>query len=411
MPAAVVCKEDGKSLAEPVSLRRRLATVVAVSAGTRLILFLVMAITTPVPPAGQMPAFLREAAALFDGSPFLERLFLPWTRWDGLWYVTVAHHGYARPWSEAFYPLYPGLMRVVSPLTGGNYVIAGILLSTCFFLGAMAVLYYLVSLDFSARVALWTTVLLAAFPTGFFFQAVYADSLLLLLTVACVLFSRRGRWALAGSTALLAVLTRSTGLVLLVPMVVFHLQQREWRWRRVDRQALWFLLPPAGMLIWISYLWAATGDPLGSVRAESHWGRGFTVPFVTVYRGFAEAVRHFDRTVIQGGWGTAGLHDMLAAIILVACVALLWAGWRRIPPAYTAFVVALLVVPLCFPGAERPLFSLPRLALTAFPVFLALALVTDGLRWQRWLRIALAVLFMAGSCWFACEFARHVFVG
>ena len=65
-----------------------------------------------------------------------------------------------------------------------------------------------------AKSALWTVVFLSVFPTAFFFQAIYSESLFLLLSVACFLAARRGRWALAGAAGFLASLTRNTGLLL-----------------------------------------------------------------------------------------------------------------------------------------------------------------------------------------------------
>jgi len=406
-PAAITVADD-ETLAEPHSLGRQLVKVLGVAAGARLVLFAFMALTAPaVPAATTQSSFVREMTRLFEGAPLLERLFLHWARWDGLWYVHISNNGYEWPNSEAFYPLYPMLMRAVAPLTGGNTAIAGVALSTCFFLAAVALVYYLVSLDFSPRVALWTTVFLSTFPTAFFFQAAYVDALLLLLVAACLLFSRLDRWALAGIVGFFATLTRSTGILLLVPMAVFYLQQRQWRPRGIDRRALWFLLPPAGIAVWLAYLWQATGDPFASFAAESHWGRHLTVPFVAVYRGLGETLWQFERVVLQGHWDYGWIHDYLAVFILIGWVALVWAGWRRLPPAYTAFCIALLVVSLCFPGSDRALFSLPRLMLTAFPLFIVTALLTE---WHPRLRVALVAIFMIIACALSYEFVRHVFI-
>ena len=41
------------------------------------------------------------------------------------------------------------------------------------------------------------------------------------------------RWLAAGVVGLLAALTRSTGVVLAVPLVLFYLQAVDWQWRRI----------------------------------------------------------------------------------------------------------------------------------------------------------------------------------
>ena len=68
------------------------------------------------------------------------------------------------------------------------------------------------------------SIYLAIGPLSFFLQAVYTESLFLLLSLACFVFAREGRWRLAGFMGLLATLTRSTGVLLLIPMVVLLLR-------------------------------------------------------------------------------------------------------------------------------------------------------------------------------------------
>jgi hypothetical protein len=86
----------------------------------------------------------------FNESQF-ERVFQKWplegeanlasylTAWDGAHYLDLAKLGY-RPGDSscAFYPLWPHLVRWVAPLTGGNLVVAGLLLANLFsFVGAL----------------------------------------------------------------------------------------------------------------------------------------------------------------------------------------------------------------------------------------------------------------------------------
>jgi hypothetical protein len=407
-------------LAVPAASRTTttLRWALAAAVGSRLLLFLFVALTAPLPSeATRKTVFVGSVARLFPDGGVLERAFFPWARWDGMWFAGIAEHGYSWPWSEAFYPLYPFSMRQAAHVFDGNYVVAGVVVSLLCFLGAIILLYRLVALDFSRSVALWTTVFLAVFPTSFFFQAVYSESLFLLLTVACLSCARQGRWALAGLIGLAAALTRSTGLYLLVPMAVFYLQERDWKVRRIDLRAGWLFLVPTGFVIWMGYLWLRMGDPLLALRAEGHWNRHLTFPAVTLWRGIVDFSGHFDRTVVDGRWGTSGVHDLLALVVVVGMVAMIWVGWRRLPPAYTAYAIVAVFVPLCFPALHRPLFSLPRFALVVFPVFVTLALLTepkrrDGLALQArfWVRWALAAAFMAGACGLAYLFARHVFV-
>ncbi|HEX8714741.1 MAG TPA: hypothetical protein VF706_04155, partial [Solirubrobacteraceae bacterium] len=42
--------------------------------------------------------------------------------------------------------------------------------------------------------------------------------------------------------------------------------------------------------------------------------------------------------------------------------------FRRLPPAYGAYVIAALAMPLSYPVREQPLMSLPRFLLVLFPL-------------------------------------------
>ncbi|HZL65084.1 MAG TPA: mannosyltransferase family protein, partial [Thermoleophilia bacterium] len=121
------------------------------------------------------------------------RLIDPWAHWDGVWFVRIATTGYAHAHSTAFFPLYPLLMRALAPMTGGNYVIAGIVISLVSYGVAMVLLYKLAKGLFGATAAAWTVALISWFPTSVVFSAVYSESLFLMLTVAAFWFATRRR--------------------------------------------------------------------------------------------------------------------------------------------------------------------------------------------------------------------------
>jgi Gpi18-like mannosyltransferase len=72
------------------------------------------------------------------------RRVTPLTRWDSGWYVNLAEAGYWDPptrvgqeTNHAFFPLYPGLMRLIVRTTGLETSQAGNLVSACAFLAAL----------------------------------------------------------------------------------------------------------------------------------------------------------------------------------------------------------------------------------------------------------------------------------
>ena len=66
-----------------------------------------------------------------------------WARWDSGWFLRIAEHGYHAGAEPAFYPLYPLLVRLLGPVFGGHYVLAGLLVSLAASLGAFYLLHHL----------------------------------------------------------------------------------------------------------------------------------------------------------------------------------------------------------------------------------------------------------------------------
>ena len=87
--------------------------------------------------------------------------------------------------------------------------------------------------DGAARSVLY----LAIFPMALFLQAVYSESLFLLLSLAAFSLAERGRFAGAGVVAGLAILTRVAGLALLPALAVLTWRHRE-RLRALGKLAL-----------------------------------------------------------------------------------------------------------------------------------------------------------------------------
>src|SRR3954452_15225641 len=151
---------------------------------------------------------------------FGDALVAPSARWDSVWYLAIAGDGYGQGGRPAFFPAYPLLVRAGGWVLGSRLV-AGVLISVACFVVALAVLHELTRLELGAGAARWTVIALAASPMSFFFSAVYSESLFLAASAGSLLSARRGRWWWAGALGGVAAATRSAGVVLLVPLVLF----------------------------------------------------------------------------------------------------------------------------------------------------------------------------------------------
>jgi hypothetical protein len=356
-----------------------------------------------------------------------------WQHWDAVWFLRIAEHGYGAH-ATAFFPLYPLLTRALALAVAGKTTVAGILVSLACFAAALLLLYRLVRDEFGGAAAAWTVVLLSFACTSFFFQAVYSESLFLLLTVASFSAGRRGRWVLAGLSGGLAALTRSAGVLLLLPLAWMWLEQYRAgalrlpgsasaqpllaRGRQHVASLAALLLVPAGLGLYMAFLARRFGNPLEFMVAEKHWHRHFHLPFVSMWEGAQAAwtsvgrmaadpavYTRFERLPFRDQWVTLG--NLTAFLALVFAVLMLVVCWRRLPSAYTVFAVVALLLPLAYPTHGTPLLSFPRFVLVDFPLFVALALLVEKRPVMRW---ALVGAFVTGLVVFTVIYANGMWV-
>ncbi|HUR87102.1 MAG TPA: mannosyltransferase family protein [Solirubrobacteraceae bacterium] len=342
-------------------------------------------------------------------------------RWDSVWYLAIAGDGYGGGAREAFFPLYPLLVKVVGA-PPGSALIGGALLSTALLLAGLVVLHRLVALDHDRAVARNAVLVTACFPMSFFFSAVYSESLFLALSVGSVYAARRDRWALAGALGALAAATRSAGIVLLVPLVLIYLWDTgppTLRARRPLRgDVLWLALVPLGLAAYCGFLALDGRDALAPFHAQEVWFRSFAGPFAGVWDG-AVAAWQGARQLLSGArepvyFTAAGgdpfvvaRHNIELFAWLVAGAAAVAGTLRRLPAAYGAYVLAALALPLSYPVGPQPLMSLPRFLAVLFPLAIWLAVWMTGRVWRE--RLVLG-LFAVGLAIYTGIFATWHFV-
>jgi hypothetical protein len=325
-------------------------------------------------------------------------LLAPAARYDAVWYLGIAQHGYVTQYTTAFFPLLPLLLRAGGWVLGSPLVF-GVLLSLGAALASLVLLHRLTALTLGERAARNAVVLQAFFPTALFLSAVYTESLFLALSLASVLCARRERWMWAGLAGGLAAATRSTGVLLLVPlalMLLYGPRERAMaggspggRWPgggraalrlryRPGPEALWLLLVPVGLAAYLVYLQLAHRWGLAPLQAQAHWGRSFAGPFGAVWKaviGLPSAVRRVTHgtqwPLVLGtpfGWQ---LYQLIDLLYLGLALGGLWACWRRLPFAFFAYALVSVAEGLSYPTPMEPMESLSRFLLVIFPLFMA----------------------------------------
>jgi len=317
--------------------------------------------------------------------------------WDGLdrldarWFTFVAEEGYdAAPHSAAFFPLYPVAIRIVAWLPGVDTLSAATIISNLAYLAALIVLYRLTERERSIEAARRTVVVLACFPTAFFFLAPYSESLFLLLTLVAFAAVRRDRWPAAGVAGAAAALTRLIGVVLIPAFLVEA-------WIHGDpstraRRFAWACVIAVGPAIYVCWWWVHAGDPMAPFSAQSAWNRTLAFPLTTLGRGFAQAIGGLDQS--DGGYW---ISDFTLTAVAVAGVV---AVRRTAAPSYLVYAGLSLLIPLAYPYLGRDLVSMSRFVLVVFPAFWGIAEWCE----RRWVYVTWVGVSTALLAWHAVLF-------
>ncbi len=301
--------------------------------------------------------------------------FSLWNHWDATRYLAIAQHGYTTMNDFAFFPLFPLLVALFSyPLGSWSYLLVGTLVSNGALLAALFVLYQLVLEPFGERVGRRTLLYLCIFPTALFFFAAYNESLFLLLTASTFLALRSQKWWLAGILGLLAALTRSSGIFLVVPYLYELWLVRENILSSVKNSASGIapvLFIPLGTAAYAWYCWYATGNPLAFASVQIHWARQFSWPWQGIWQALFEVFWN------QPFGSFFEVHTLLDLSATLSFLVLTILGWRILRRSYVLWTIALLFFTSLSPslGQHGALISNQRFVLELFPCFITLAIL------------------------------------
>ena len=195
--------------------------------------------------------------------------------WDSAWYLSIMNRGYA--FSPQAYTFSPGL-----PLFGNlfNLFLSSPLISIAlcgFVFGVIWVpIFQLLAENYvSKRAAIACTLLLAFSPFVFVFTTVsYTEGLVLFFTSAAWLLFQKGKRAGASALGAVAVLSRVTGVLVVLPMLYGALKQKG---KGRMRNFILSLVPVLALISWYGYGLFSSGDLLAPVHT-TEWAGLYTVP-------------------------------------------------------------------------------------------------------------------------------------
>ena len=282
------------------------------------------------------------------------------------WYLGIADHGYTGSLgirfnsnNLAFFPLYPALIKTVAGVTPGSRATVGLLIAIGFSFVAAWGVFAVGDRLYGRRVGTVLTVLWGVLPVAIVQWMGYTESMFTAFAAWALYAALTGRWVWAGSLAVLAGLTRPTGIAVAVAVSVAALPAVF----RGDRRALaGALIAPLGWLGYVAWVGQRVGRVDGYFAVQKLW-RNEWDGGATTLREVRQLLVYMTRP--QLFLVVVSLMLIVSVVLYLLCLA------DRQPLALLVFTGVLLAVAL---GSSGVYFPRTRFLLPGFPLLLPIAL-------------------------------------
>jgi len=337
-----------------------------------------------------------------------------WARWDSGFYLTIINGGYdfvvGQQSNVAFFPLYPLMVNLLAELTNNVLLAAVIISNSCLFL-SLVFLYKLTEHEFDKDTAGRTVFYIAAFPTAFFFSAVYTESTFLLFSIGALYFARKGEWGWAAVMGMLCSMSRIVGVLSFGVIGLEWLKYHGWTFSTIYKLSAWknmlkgiktdwvnlavIFLVPLGLLSYMIFLHIQFNDPVAFSTVQSAWGREQIGPHAVLLRDV--------KLLLSGDFlrGEIWYHIALDLVPAIAVLASLIWMWRRLGESYAILSALSILIPLNS-GSQ----SLSRYVLVVFPFFMLLGYLGKHKLIDR----SLMILFSVFLGIFTALFVNWIFI-
>lgn len=301
-------------------------------------------------------------------------------RWDSFWYLDITKNSYSlkyNPWglyNIVFFPLYPFLIKLISFLTVGNFIFAGWILSSVFLLLALFYFFKLVK-EFHPQINPYLPItFLLIFPTAFFLNVIYTESLFLFLSLATFYYGLKKKFLLAGIFGLFSSLTKVIGILLFIPLVWEYLKSNSFKLKSIfNLKILPIFLVPLGTFSFFLYHYFKFGNFFLFFEIEKNWGRVF----------FTLQKRHFDFFS-----NPAIVNFILDVFFIVFTLIVIYFVFKKLRTSYGLYMLTTIAVAL----GTGTFMSIGRYILVLFPIYILLASIKNQYLQQAWSLISILLL-------------------
>jgi len=361
-----------------------------------------------------LPVFLGVCLGYFAlrpgrNIPYGEHsLLLRFAAWDGGQFMTILDRGYAYNPDQisnvALFPGYPALAALLQRWSGFSSAAALLAVAQVSLCAAFVVWHRYLSVRFpkDANMAFRGLVVMALFPTTFFFRMAYSESLFVLLA-ATILLGLHQRWPILAVALLIgaAVSVRLVGIALIPALVISVVTDQASISRKITRLAFSLPLCVWGLVAYMVFLWFQLGDPFAYSKAQASFFLRSPVP----------GIDHWYRlAILEPVWGNyfSGSdaywrrHDpQLPALLSLQFANPIWfsiavvsvlAGWVRTQMTDVEFLFGISLLALAYIGRaeEFCMGAQARYAAPALPVYIVVAQWLSRMPQAAWLTTTVA---------------------
>jgi hypothetical protein len=334
----------------------------------------------------------------------LEQRAPVYAKFDSGWYRKIIESGYGpppphgKPSEHAFFPLYPMTAKVLHEALGLDGFIAGLVVAyACLFL-AVPLFFREAAVRLGETEAWHAVFFLLLSPVAFFLQAVYAESMFLLLALLAFRDARAGRTGRAVLWGALLGLTRASAIAAGPALLLAGLETRESSGlRRLAKAVAAGAAPVAAALAWIVGMGRAYGEPGLFFRSMEGWHRG-----MSSLAGVAEWLWQMKLSIKFGLWMKDPTRALDYGLVFLAAAIAVWQAARRkwSDAAWLGCAIAL-------PITTGLTGGIPRFLLVVFPGWFAMA---EGSAGAPVARRAAWIVSGAILLWTAARFVNWLWV-
>lgn len=315
-----------------------------------------------------------------------QNVIATFANFDGIHYLNIAQRGYIA--EGRFFPVYPMFVRTIATIHSlgsphhCDYFLAGWVISISSLIGCWILFKKLFSLDHSAQTIQFSRYWLLAFPTAFFFFALYSESLFLFFTLLAFYFSRMNRWRFALLCVAVLSITRIVGVIVLLGVLYEYVVAHQLFFKVKNRQlqelfthwkmAVGSVLSVSPLVIFSYVNYRIWGDWLYFLNSHTTLGNSRTDSSIVLFP--QTIVRYikilFSLSTTQHEWKVA----FLELSIFLICFCLLILAWKkRVRFSYQLYAWLVFLIPV----SSGTFTGLPRYALLSFPIFIVLGMIKN----------------------------------